>query len=67
MKTKEIFYRWNLKRLHDIVGNEPIVVNEKFNPKNEVYSKPINSNKSGCQLPQGVGCELRHNHFLTLN
>lgn len=41
MKTKVLFYRWNLKRLHDIVGNEPIYVNEKFNPNNEVYSKPI--------------------------
>lgn len=46
MTTQEIFYRSNLKRLHDIVGNDcfilPIKKKGKFNPNNDVYSKPIN-------------------------
>lgn len=73
MKTTEIIYRSNLKRFHDIVGNEPFFVKEKmsdddvFNPKNEVYLKPIINNKSGCRLYKYVDTKLRHNHFLNLN
>ncbi len=73
MTTQEIIYRSNLKRLHDIVGNKTFFVKEKmsnddvFNPKNEIYSKPINNNKSGCRLYKYVDTKLRHNHFLNLN
>lgn len=42
MTTKEIFYISNLKRLQDIVGNVAYKINPKFNPNNDVYSKPIN-------------------------